>query len=209
MQTCLRWDKTFRNYLFQVANLWTSIVWLFEVFTNSKHIFNYLKYLYIGSRWLSRNTLASDASGWVPLETLETQTTIHSGSVKCVATSKQWVTVADVNYQVWLCPCSVYNVWMASNLCDAIKHGPCLGSTRWSFMQHTALQTSLHINIQTSTQEYSLGLETSQDIFMKCLGLVLWHERLGLVMQRLVHIPVSTCPKCRINVEVWWLMKIT
>jgi hypothetical protein len=64
---------------------------------------------------------------------LDSGCTILSGSVKCVVTSKQWVTalkIADLNYQVWLiCHFGYKTCGWQVKLCDAIKHRPFMGAT--------------------------------------------------------------------------------
>ena len=52
---------------------------------------------------------------------------------------------------------------------------------------------------------------TSRDVFLKRLGLVSWHGRLGLVVQRLVYIPATyieiNWPSCILNAASWILNK--
>jgi len=80
-----------------------------------------------GSRWPDGNTLASDARGpgsHPGRGTLERDTCYPSGTVKCVATSKQWVATAEACacklYQVWLCPCLYESCGWHVTLCDPI-----------------------------------------------------------------------------------------
>jgi len=74
------------------------------------------------SRWLCANTLASDANGWG---------STPGGSLtdpRKDAIGKQLV-IADVNYQVLLCPCGYKTCgWQVTLMCDPNKHGPCRGA---------------------------------------------------------------------------------
>jgi len=80
-----------------------------------------------------------------------TNATFLLGSLKCVATSKQWMTAVEncrCKLKCSRCGSSLEGLKrLGGSMCDTIKHGPCLSATEMTVSGSGDIQMCQNINI--------------------------------------------------------------